>query len=111
MITIKDIEDLITDDKLDSFFSKRNEELNIMTDKEKQRRKKLIGEKEVTFNDVLAAIKNIPPQFNSTRENIEEKINIYKNQLFTEQSYDNERFYKVGFYDAINFILEGKKQK
>lgn len=111
MIKIKDIEDLITDEKLDSFFSKRNEELNILTEKEKQRRKKLIGEKKIKFDDVLTAINNIPPQFIETRKTIEERINIYKNQLFTEQSYDNERFYKVGFSDAINFILNGIKQQ
>lgn len=111
MVSLEEIKEIVTDDKLNSFFEKRSEELNIITPEEKKRRKNLIEEYKVCYDDVLNAIENIPPCFKETRANI---INVLENYLEKDkilQTYDNERFYKTGFCDAIGFILEGKNFK
>lgn len=110
MVKIKDLENLITDDKLDILYATRNEDLNILTEDERQKRKEILGEDRISFDEVLEIVKNIPPQFKITRENIEKVFEKYIDQLYAEQSYDNERFYKTGFCDAICFILESKNK-
>lgn len=108
MIKIQNIEDLITDDNLDSFYSKRNADLNILTQEEKERKKKFIGDNLVTYDDVLTEINKILPERNNSITIVLEK---YLEKISNIQSYDNERFYKTGFCDAINFILAGIQQK
>lgn len=110
MVKIKDLEELITDEKLDILYEIRNEDLNIMTKDERKKREEILGKNRISFDEVLAKVKNIPPHFKMTRENIEEIFDKYINQLYAEQSYDNERFYKAGFCDAICFILESKNK-
>ena len=108
MVKIKDLERLITDEKLNILYEIRNEDLNIITEDERKKRKEILGDNRISFDEVLKIVQNIPPQFKMTRENIEKIFEKYINQLYTEQSYDNERFYKTGFCDAICFILESK---
>lgn len=110
MVKIKDLEELITDEKLDILYEHRNEDLNILTEDERKKRREILGENRISFDEVLEIIKNIPPHFKMTRENIEEIFEKYIDQLYAEQSYDNERYYKTGFCDAICFILESKNK-
>ena len=111
MVSLKEIKDIITDDKLDSFFLKREEELNTLTPEDRKRRSERAKEYKVNYNDILNAIDNVPPCFEETRENIIKTIEKYLEKDRILQSYDNERFYKVGFCDAIVFLLEGKSFK
>ena len=111
MVSLKEIKDIITDDKLDSFFLKREEELNTLTPEERKRRFERVKEYKVNYKDILNAIDNVPPCFEETRENIIKTIEKYLEKDRILQSYDNERFYKVGFCDAITFLLEGKNFK
>ena len=111
MVSLKEIKDIITEDKLDSLFLGREEELNTLTPEERKRRFEKVKEYEVNYNSILNAIDNVPLCFEKTRENIIQTIEKYLEKDKILQSYDNERFYKVGFCDAITFILEGKKFK
>lgn len=108
MILLEDIKDLITDNNLHTFFEKRNEDLNILTPEERERQKKFIGENTVTYDDVLIAIQKVIPERNN---NITIVLEQYLEKLLNLQAYDNERFYKTGFCDAINFILNAKNDK
>lgn len=108
MVSLEEIKDIITDDKLNSFFLKRDEDLNNFTKKEKIQRSEIVKEYKVNYDDILNAIENIPPCFEETRENIIKTIENYLEKDRILQAYDNERFYKTGFCDAVGFIIEGK---
>ena len=65
----------------------------------------------VNYEDILNAIDNIPPCFEETKENIIKTIENYLEKDKALQSYDNERFYKVGFIDAIRLMLGAQNFK
>lgn len=111
MVSLKEIKDIITDDKLNVFFLKREEELNTLTPEERKKSSERVKEYKIDYNNILNAINNVPPCFEETRKNIIKTIEKYLEKNRILQSYDNERFYKVGFCDAIAFILEGKNLK
>ena len=59
MVKIKDLEELITDEKLDILYEIRNEDLNIMTKDERKKREEILGKNRISFDEVLAKVKNI----------------------------------------------------
>lgn len=63
------------------------------------------------YIDILYAIDNIPPCFNSTRKNIKSKVDTYVKSVKEADYYKNECFYKSGFTDGCNFMLELQKQE
>ena len=63
------------------------------------------------YLDILYAIENIPPCFNSTRKNIKSKVENYAKTIKEMDYYKNESFYKNGFIDGYTFLLEMQKQK
>lgn len=108
MISLEEIKDIVTDDKINSFFIKRDEDLNTFTKEQQKQRLEIVKEYKVNYDSVLRAIDNIPPCFEETRKNIIQAIKNYLEKERILQTYDNERFYKTGFCDAIGFIIEGK---
>ena len=108
MIMIEDIKDLVSNEMLNDLFDKRNEDLNMMTQEERERQKKFIGDENISYDDVLIAIKDSCKEDNNNITTVLEK---YLEKLLNLQTYDNERFYKVGFCDALNYILSAKNFK
>lgn len=111
LITLKDIKDVITEENLDNYYLMREEELSILTPEERKRRSERTKEYKVNYEDILNAIDNIPPCFEETKENIIKTIENYLEKDKALQSYDNERFYKVGFIDAIRLMLGAQNFK
>lgn len=63
----------------------------------------------ITYEDLLVPIKNLPPHFNNTREFILERLEGYMERQNSLIAYDNEKFYKNGFCDGVQIILEALK--
>ena len=63
------------------------------------------------YIDILYAIDNVPPCFNCTRKNIKTKVDAYVKSIKETDYYKNEYFYKSGFKDGFNFLLELQKQE
>jgi hypothetical protein len=71
----------------------------------------LLKKQHNNYINILLAIDNIPPCFNSTRKNIKEKVDTFAYSIKEFDYYKNEKFYKEGFIDGYNFLLELQKEK
>ena len=58
----------------------------------KEKIKEIYLENPTSYENLLIAIKNLPPHFNNTRENIIEKLEQYLERENSLSAYDNERF-------------------
>ncbi len=58
------------------------------------------------YINILYAIDNVPPCFNSTRKNIKSKVDTYVKCVKELDYYKNLEFYKAGFRDGYTFLLE-----
>ena len=85
---------------IDYWYSNRSEDLYILNDVDK---KKIT---EITMGeDAYQKIANeISKEDN--KEIILEKVDKHCNKLINIGGYENEKFYKVGFMDGINLIIE-----
>ena len=54
---------------------------------------------------------HLPPHFNNTREFILERLEGYMERQNSLIAYDNEKFYKNGFCDGVQIILEALKNE
>lgn len=66
----------------------------------------LTEQKDKYYKDILTAIDNIPPCFFYTRQYITESVEQHIKSLSDTNNYLNEKFYKTGFIDGCNFLLE-----
>lgn len=109
MLKINDIEKYIDDPLLDSIFREREEELYIECKNED-----IIEIKQnydIDCEKLVNKIKNLPPHFNNTREEIIKSLDKYVMRENLIMAHDNEKFYKAGFCDGIRIILENLKNK
>ena len=63
-----------------------------------------------SYENLLKSIKNLPPHFNNMREAI---INALDEYLLSENlvnNYECEFFYRNGFSDGMNIIIQGKNK-
>lgn len=71
-----------------------------------------LNEKKVSnYFNILYAIENIPTCFNSTKKNIKKQVDFYIHFVKELDYYKNASFYKSGFMDGYNFLLELQKQE
>lgn len=101
---------LINDSILDSIFKEKEESLYHQNKYDKEKIKEIYLENPISYENLLIAIKNLPPHFNNTRENIIEKLEQYLERENSLSAYDNERFYKKGFCDGVKMMLEVLKE-
>ena len=63
----------------------------------------------ITYEDLLATIKYLPPHFNNTREFILKRLEGYMEIQNSLTAYNNEKFYKNDLCDGVHIILETLK--
>lgn len=66
----------------------------------------LSEQKDKSYKEILTAIDNIPPYFSCTRQYITESVEQHIKSLSDIDNYLYEEFYKTGFIDGCNFLLE-----
>lgn len=71
----------------------------------RQNERKLCSQKSKEYSNIFIAINNIPNAFTETRKGIIKSIEKYLETINEIQGMENEKFYKEGFSDAINLIL------
>ncbi len=111
MLKIKDIEKYIDDSLLDSIFREREEELYVESKNEDEDIIKIKQKYDMDCEKLINKIKNLPPHFNNTREEIIKALDKYVMRENLIMAHDNEKFYKAGFCDGIRIILENLKNK
>ena len=91
---------------LDLIYQKRDDDLYQHNAQDKKYISEINKLEPVTYEELLIAIKNLPPHFGNTRENILGKLERYVERENNLVAYDNEKFYKNGFCDGVNLIYE-----
>lgn len=104
-----EITDFIDNSLLDTIYREREDSLYQHTEIDNKNIKEITKNLPITYEDLLVAIKNLPPHFNNTREFILERLEGYMERQNSLIAYDNEKFYKNGFCDGVQIILEALK--
>lgn len=87
---------------IDSWYNTRAEDLYILNDVDKKKISEIT--KEDTYQKIEDEISKLAKE--EDKEIILEKIDKHCNKLINIGGYENEKFYKVGFMDGINLIIE-----
>ena len=106
-----EITDFIANSLLDTIYREREDSLYQHTEIDNKNIKEITKNLPITYEDLLVAIKNLPPHFNNTREFILERLEKYMERENSLVAYDNERFYKSGFCDGVQMMLEILKKE
>ena len=101
----------INNSMLDLIYKEREDSLYQYDVYDKEKIKKMTVKNPITYEDLLIAVKNLPPHFKNTRELILEKLESYIERQNCLTAYDNEKFYKNGFCDGVQMMLEVLKEK
>ena len=86
-----------------SWYNNRAEDLYILNDVDKKKIAE-ITKGEDTYQIIVDEISKLANK--DDKEKILEKIDKHYNKLVNIGGYENEKFYKVGFIDGINLIIE-----
>lgn len=86
-----------------SQYNNRAEDLYILNDVDKKKIAE-ITKGEDTYQIIVDEISKLANK--DDKEKILEKIDKHCNKLVNIGGYENEKFYKVGFIDGINLIIE-----
>ena len=88
---------------IDSWYNTRSEDLYILNNVDKKKMIE-ITKGEDTYQKITEEISKRARE--DDKEKILEKIDKHCNKLVNIGGYENEKFYKVGFMDGINLIIE-----
>jgi len=105
MIKIEELEHYISDDILNSIFNEREEDIHNTKIKVSEL-EEIKKDNTMTYEKLIEVIKNLPPHFKNCRESIFKALDQYSERENLIQSFNNEKFYKVGFCDGIKMIID-----
>ena len=89
---------------LDNLFESRETNLYVLTEEDKKKIENLTKNKD-TYEKLFNVIEELSSDTNKL-EKVRDSLDSYIDRINIASSYENEKFYKIGFSDAINLILE-----
>ncbi len=110
MSEVCNLKDLVNDSLVSELFNQREDKISNRTIEEKGELKNLLNKSNKDYENILVAINNIPDGFVETKKCIKECIDTKLDTINEIGGYENEKFYKAGVYDGVNFILECLKK-
>ena len=103
MLNKEELKSFQEESLIDSWYNNRAENLYILNDVDKKKIEE-ITKGEDTYQIIADEISKLANR--DDKEKILEKIDKHCNKLVNIGGYENEKFYKVGFIDGINLIIE-----
>lgn len=103
MLNKEEIKLFLEESVIDFWYNSRAEDLYILNDVDKKKIAE-ITKGEDTYQKIANEILKMPKKCDG--EKLLEKIDKHCNKLVNIGGYENEKFYKVGFIDGINLIIE-----
>ena len=91
---------------LDDLFESREENLCALTEMDKQKIERLTRDND-SYDMLFEAIEDLSNNSEKLEE-IRNSLDSYIDKINIIGAYENQKFYKIGFSDAINLILECK---
>ncbi len=92
---------------LNQLFECREENLCALTETDKARIKRLVNKND-TYTMLLEKIDKLSDD-EKAKEIVKDSLDSYIDRINVIGSYENEKFYNIGFMDAINLIFECRK--
>ncbi len=92
---------------LDNLFESRETNLYVLTEEDKKKIENLTKNND-TYEKLFNIIEELSSDTNKL-EKVRDSLDSYIDRINIAGSYENEKFYKIGFLDAINLILECTK--
>ncbi len=92
---------------LNELFSSREEFICVIADYDKEKIKELVKDND-TYEILLNRIKELSTNDKMINE-IRESLESYTDGIHSISSYENEKFYKIGFADAVKLFNECAK--
>lgn len=92
---------------LNELFSSREEFICVITDYDKEKIQELIKEND-SYKVLLNKIDELSID-DKIKNGFKDSLESYIDGIHAISSYENEKFYKIGFADAINLIIECTK--
>lgn len=92
---------------LDNLFESRETNLYALTEEDKKKIENLTKNND-TYEKLFNIIEKLSSDTNKL-EKVRDSLDSYIDRINIVGSYENEKFYKIGFSDAINLILECTK--
>ena len=89
---------------LDNLFESRETNLYVLTEEDKKKIENLTKNND-TYEKLFNIIEELSSDTNKL-EKVRDSLDSYIDRINIASSYENEKFYKIGFSDAINLILE-----
>lgn len=102
MLNKEELKSFQEESVIDSWYNTRAEDLYILNNVDRKKIAEIT--KEDTYQKIANEISKIAKE--DDMERILEKIDKHCNKLINIGGYENEKFYKVGFMDGINLIIE-----
>ena len=103
MLNKEELKSFQEESVIDYWYNTRSEDLYILNDVDKKKIAE-ITKGEDTYQIIVDEISKLANK--DDKERILEKIDKHCNKLVNIGGYENEKFYKVGFMDGINLIIE-----
>lgn len=110
MVKIEEIKKYISDDILNSIFEQKEDDIYRLETKNEEL-EKIKTENTMTYGKFQEIIKNLPPHFKNCREDILDALEEYSDREGLIQSYDNEKFFKIGFCEGVKMMIDINKNK
>ncbi len=98
--------DLLDMSIIELIYKEREDTLYKYNSQDKENINKITDKNTVSYDDLITAIKNLPPHFGNTREFILERLEKFLEEQNSLCAYDNRKFYKNGFCDGARMMLE-----
>lgn len=89
---------------LNNLFESREANLYVLTEKDKKQIENLTKDND-TYEKLFNIIEELSSDTNKL-EKVRDSLDSYIDRINIAGSYENEKFYKIGFSDAINLLLE-----
>ena len=106
MNQVHKFKELLNDNLVSELFHKREDTIYNRTEIEKEEIKGLLDKNHKDYERILVAIENVPDAFVETKKLLKDSIDAKLEAIGEVCGYDNEKFYKIGVYDGVNFIIE-----
>ncbi|MCI8548743.1 MAG: hypothetical protein HFJ38_07680 [Bacilli bacterium] len=87
-----------------TLFESREENLYSLTEKDKEKIKELTKNND-NYEKLFGLLENLLNSPNNL-EKVRNSLDSYIDKINIIGAYENEKFYKIGFSDAINLVLE-----
>ena len=101
-----EISDFANNSLIEKIYQEREDSLYQHTALDNEKIKEINKQNPISYENLLSAIENLPPHFNNTREFILERLEGYIDRQNCLVAYDNKKFYKNGFRDGVQLMLE-----